>query len=71
MTGVVCGTTPFTKALAGGLGDGERLGLRSADRRGIFRLGLLGSGFDEPWLADADRGRVGADADAESSRELR
>lgn len=46
---------PFTalssEALAGGLGDGVRLGFRIADRRGIFGLGLFGSGFDDPAFA--------------------
>ena len=45
---VLCAAAPFTWALAGGFGDGERLGLRSADRRGILGPGLLGSGFDDP-----------------------
>ena len=80
---------PFTAlssgALAGGLGDGERLGLRNADRSGIFTPGLFGSGFDDPalaaawWIApaavtdvepDGARGSDGADTDPESSSEF-
>ena len=59
----------------GGMGDGVRLRLRSADRKGI--LTGVGSGFD--WLrliedVDVDsccKVNVGADTDAESNSELR
>ena len=66
------GGSPFCVTSSGGrtggaAGEGDRLVLRSADRRGI--LAGLGSGFD--WVADEDRGREGADAEADIKSELR
>ena len=52
-----------------GAGDGVRLGLRRAERRGVF-VGV-GSGFEVSAAAMADRGNEGAETEPESSNEFR